>query len=730
VQANLLNRVIYLEVWYGEDTELKDKRRVNPDIIVSKNRNFNLYTFLAVLACFMLPYIVYFNSINAPFVFDDKAKIVENPDIKSLVDIGDKLIFSYKDKERTFMSNDPSRPVTYLSFALNYYFGKLQTQGYHIVNILFHCLNTMLVFFFTRKIVSLTYNIYTVIFPIIVALFFGLHPANVNTVAYIFSRSDLLATFFYLLSLLLFLKSIDARSKFYPLSLMCFVLALFSKQIAITLPLIILSFDYLFLSNYSYSQVFRKISYHLPYWVLALVFVLFRYFYFGSIGDLEAGRLIDWFPYFISQFYVILRYIQMLFVPGGYCFDHAIPPASSILELHIFLSIIILGGAIVFIAYKGYIIRSGLSKICIFSLIWFISVLFPTSSFFPTTNTLVENRMYLAEIGFWLGVISIYLSLFRVKVPHDSTLFRNNKLLLVLSINIPSNSRALYNLGLELYERKQFYSARKYYEKAIFFDPNHAKAYNNLGLLLYDLREYENAVTMFGKATEIDPSMGIAFFNLGTIFHQMKNYKKAEMCYMKSLEVKQKYIPAYYNLGKLYHDIGKLREATHYYFMAIHADPLNIKALSNLGNIYFENKDYEGADKYYKEVLKIDLNNVKAHYNRGLIYSALKNHQKSSQCYMKALQIDPRHIDSYNSLGNLFFEQSDYRTAEYYYLKAIEVNPNYLQAHNNLVLVYFNSGLYQKARAELDIALRLSPQNNFLYSNKDLMKILKSVKVK
>lgn len=107
-------------------------------------------TVLSILACILLPTIIYYNSLHAPFIFDDIGNIVANPDIKQLGNVTTRLIYRYNDV--LVRKNDPARPLTFLTFMLNYHFWGLDTFGYHLVNIIVHILTTILVFFLTMKV--------------------------------------------------------------------------------------------------------------------------------------------------------------------------------------------------------------------------------------------------------------------------------------------------------------------------------------------------------------------------------------------------------------------------------------------------------------------------------------------------------------------------------------------------------------------------------------------------
>ena len=238
------------------------KNKLKKETEQGKPRKPKIWIYLCLLG--VITFGVYYNSLNAPFIFDDIDKIVENSDIRSLNNIKTKLIYPYDKENKKVNRNDPSRPLTYLTFTLNYHFGQLNTFGYHLVNVLLHIFNTILIFFLTREILSYSYKKHQLIVPFIVAVYFGIHPINIDSVTYIFARAGVLATFFYIASLICFIKASQGKKNFYffPVSLLCFILSLASKQIAVTLPATILFVDYIFLSNFKISKIVERRYYH------------------------------------------------------------------------------------------------------------------------------------------------------------------------------------------------------------------------------------------------------------------------------------------------------------------------------------------------------------------------------------------------------------------------------------------------------------------------------------
>ena len=194
-------------------------------------------------------------------------------------------------------------------------------------------------------------------------------------------------------------------------------------------------------------------------------------------------------------------------------YTHAIPVSNSIFEFRVIASITTLCAGFIYIVKKVYSDRSGISKYLLFAVIWFLVTLSPTSTIFPTTSILVENRMYLSGFSFCIGVVLAYLTIFKVKIPSDFAFLTCKSILLASIVHIglfcfltwkrnaifgnpiilwedviskyPNNSRAIYNLGLLLDDQKEYEKAQQYYQKAIELDNKHAKAYNNLGRVFY-----------------------------------------------------------------------------------------------------------------------------------------------------------------------------------------------------------------------------------------------------
>ncbi|MBI2119021.1 MAG: tetratricopeptide repeat protein [Elusimicrobia bacterium] len=514
--------------------------------------------FIAVLICLFAPFLLYLNTLNHPFIFDDLANIVYNPDIKDLSSLKNRLIYQ---SSYGLGQNDPSRPFTYFTYTLNYFFGQMNPFGYHLVNVLIHMGNTVLIYFLTQILFFLFYKVRLFFVPLLVALVFACHPLQIEVVTYISGRADGLATFFYLFSIFFFLNLIFSQRKriFYFLSLISFVFSFWSKQIGVTLPLMILILEFfldsdgsspVFLSNEGnrsnsfWQKIGERNFYHLGFWLLLGIFLIFRYFYFGGLGDRITDPWERWtrLTYALTQPFVILNYSRLLLAPRGQSIDHFIEPAKSILEFRTFISILVLGsslGAVVYFFKKNW----QYSKMIFFGMIWFFLTLSPTSSFFPINDAMTERRLYLPSFGFILCGVSFCLMIFKVPIKENF----KDKSFLKLSICLV----VFIFAGLTLKRNRFYENPIVLWQEAVQLYPKNARAQYNLGNHTLRVGELDQASSYFENALQINPKLAEPHNNLGLIYLQKKELKKAEESFQKALLIKPGLMVARQNLEKL-----------------------------------------------------------------------------------------------------------------------------------------------------------------------------------
>lgn len=364
--------------------------------------------------------LVYSNTFHSTFHFDDVEQIVENSKIKDLGNLREIL--------------NGQRGVAVATFAVNYAIGGLNVFGYHLVNILIHIINGILVYFLIFLTLSLIKNPpfskggaggfdgWSSRIALYVALIFAVHPVQTQAVTYITQRMESLASLFYLLGLLLFISGARARSFFTTSLLYCGVLASYilgfkSKEIVITLPAILFLYDLYFISSGNVKGLLKRWPLYLSLFILLLYLAsktmvpadavnAIKGDAFSDVTNATAGFAVKEITpgqYLLTQFNVIMTYLRLLILPVEQNLDYDYAVSRSLFELRTLLSFIgvvsILSAAVyLFMRPVSWITRHG--RIISFFILWFFIILSPTSSFIPIQDVIFEHRVYLPSVGF------------------------------------------------------------------------------------------------------------------------------------------------------------------------------------------------------------------------------------------------------------------------------------------------------------------------------------------
>jgi hypothetical protein len=367
---------------------------------------------IAVALIAVLVLAAYSNSFHNSFHFDDDQAIAENPRIKQLT------------AENIWGFINGARAVVYLSLMLNYQLGALNPVGWHAFNIGVHILTSILVYFFILQTLSLPalkerYGPKARWLALFGALLFGVHPIQTEAVTYIISRSELLATFFYMAAFLFFIQFGKKAGFLSALGvLVSAYLAVASKEWAITLPALLFVYDFLFLSEGKLKPVLSRWYVYL-FSMLPWYLVLSRLNLFATGGAAGVGfnmitvSGITATSYLYTSLNVIWTYIRLLFLPINQNIDYNYPIAKTLFEFPTILSLL---GHLAVVAAGFWLYRTKKSLVIPFGIAWFYIGLSPVQSFVPVADIIFEHRLYMPSIGFFLAFVVVFDMLFsRVK---------------------------------------------------------------------------------------------------------------------------------------------------------------------------------------------------------------------------------------------------------------------------------------------------------------------------
>ena len=738
------------------------------------------------LACVVLLILsstgVYFNSLKGSFQFDD-VSLINNQWIEDLESFNQSVKFS----------SFENRPVLLWTYALNNSLGKNKEFGFHLLNLILHIGVTLLIFFSVLKTSSFYKSFYDTsnktsgtrnpndiwIFPFITALIFSLHPLNTDSISYISSRSSVLATFFYLFSLYLFLYLFSPKTKKFPLAnnliliplvATTMYLSLASKLIAATLPLLMSFWYFVFIFSRNNMESLWKRNW--AYLILILFFIAALFLLGDSwlyIPKDQGFQLYGQLPYLLIQIKVIVfYYLRLFFFPFNLSVDSGMPFTAVNEDPFIIFAILIVSG-IVMAAIKSrniwLLVGTG----------WFFITLAPTSSFIPLNDLAVEHRTYLPmtlgvcmAVGWgisrlclmWrLGFLSLIIIAFSL-----ATITRNSKWVSELSLwedvarKNPSSSRAHNNLGKAYYEKGDLTSASYHFEKSIAHIPKFVEdkfnlkntvkflsrkkgsansdnsnlrivaelvePHYNLASIYLDQGKLVLAEKEYLKTLSIRPRHSSAKIGLGTVYNRKGLYDKAIKFYRQAI-VDKKYqnskysLPiAHLNLGEVYGKKGEILLAIKEWEQAIQQDPSLLPAFFNLGTALMLQGKFDLAEKYLLKCLEMNNKHEPALFNLALVKQKQMNWQDSIKRFNNYMEVTGPRASALTQIGISYLSLKDWTKAQSFFEKSLSILPTEMNTVILLGDAFLAKGDVRRAEEKYRVALKLNKDS-------ELEKILK-----
>lgn len=580
---------------------------------VSKNRA--VFTSLLLIA--LATFLAYSNMFTAGLItWDDADFTVNNPDVQSF---NIKAFFS-----SFYLGNYP--PLTMVSFAIDSFLGNNNPSVYHFTNILLHAMNTILVFGLFTKIQN-NKNL-----ALFIALIFALHPMQVESVSWISERKNLICGFFYLLTLIQYVFYIKNPSqKNYLLVAVLTLLALFSKGMAVSLPIGLLAIDIWCKRNFSAKLLLEKV----PFFILSVIFGIIAIKAQSSVGFLKTDTHYAFYQKFLFSGEAYLQYILKLIFP--YKLSALYPYPVGITSLQIIGLVVLVASVVILVITfkrKNYLIAGGL--------LFFIgNILFVLQFVAFGAVLMADHYVYLACLGLFyplLHYLFAFLKQERVFIITSTILcalfggytFSRNSVW-KNEINFwgdivkkyPASHIAWNSLGAEYMLRGNYKKAHECIDKAIYLSPAFYKAHYNSGLLFATEKNYNAALRAFDQAIRINV-YSKAIIARGKVYYELKEYSKALADANYVIEKEPENSNAYFLIANCFNDLNELDKALTNYNKAIalkSTDPMLFfkraitfgkqqqfqKCLSDLETATNLLPDFAEA-YYWKGVAKVNLN--------------------------------------------------------------------------------------------------------------------------
>ena len=640
--------------------------------------------------------MIYANTLKNDFVFDDESVVQSNTSITSLSNIP--KFFTAEEGFHKVIGRY-FRPVVSTTYTIDYALWGLNPVGFHLTNILINLVCCLLLFALLKNLFG-KYN-YGIEAAFIGALLFASHTIHTEAVSWISGRTDSLATLFFFASFLFYIrekKTEDSAKvkfdKYIILSLLFYIFGLLSKEMVVTVPVIIFLYDFVFKGRSLKDILKNRILIYVWFISVTLIYLLVRYLVLKDVPERETYMYFygkDFLTAFLTMVKTIPLYFKLMIFPISllYHYNGVLPYSNSILDMDVILSLVF----ILFLLASAYYLFKKHSTVS-FAILFFLTSLIPVMNIIPSMNFMAERFLYISS--FSLAVIASYLLikfpqkkkiltiLFAVLICVYSVLtflrnkdWKDNDTLYSTAEGV-NGSVLLVNCGNIFANKKQFDEAAVRFKKALEINRNNVLGNHNLGLVFLIKGEIDSAKYYIKRGIEVDSLAPDGYFQLANIFQKEGNISEA----IKFLEKLQTIVPNYRDTKTL---LDNLKSMNNSGIEMPNISGNRIAELDQRSYKYYQEKKYELALKDLEELVKINPTGKGGYLNNiALCYAALNKNSEAEKTYLEAIKADGKNTTFLSGLADLYLKMGKKEKAIEYYGRIISLDPENSYSRNKL----------------------------------------------
>jgi tetratricopeptide (TPR) repeat protein len=613
-------------------------------------------------------------------------------------------------------------PVTWLSHMLDVTLFGMRSGPHHLVNVLFHSVNAVLLFAWLWRMTGARWR------SAMVAALFALHPLHVESVAWVAERKDMLSTFFGFLSLFCYAGYVRKRSPVadqesvasavpitgfrpgtldYVLAFLFFTLGLMSKPMLVTWPFLMLLLDYWPLKRFKpaipnaheswagtrLSTGWTLVREKMPFLVLSLASSAITVIAQAKRHAVMPLIMLSFNERLGNAFISYARYLGKTFWPVNLAVPYPYPerwPALAVISSSLLIVSLCIGTFQ--LRRRWPFLLAG----------WFLflGTLIPVIGLLQVgAQSMADRYTYVPLTGIFIVMVwGMGEALTRWHLPRTPTAVGAGLVLagcMVLTRNqlsywqdsetlfrhaialTKNNARACYDLGSYLETKGRVSEAMEYYQRAVQISPNYTKPLNNIGRILANEGRPDEAIKYYNRALQFDPNHLSTLINLGAVLADKHQFTEAMAMYEKVLRLDPNSVYAHFNLGVALEAEGRWEEAVGQYAEALRLQPDYWRAHNNLGHLLLLHGRPDEAVPHFLE----------------------------------SLRLNPKQPDAHFNLGNALAIQQKYEEAVMHFAECLKLSPNYAPAHKNLGMALARLGRREEAVSHLQEAIRLNPDD-------------------
>jgi tetratricopeptide (TPR) repeat protein len=692
---------------------------------LSRFSDLTLIAFLVVGAA--LPYL---NTLRNGFVSDDGMQVLDNPFIRNFhfwTKIFTTPVSSYVGVE----TPKYYRPLMNVGYLLCYQVFGPHPFGFHLVNVVLHAAVVGAVFIFTKRMFQ-NRNL-----ALMAAVLFAIHPIHTEAVAWIAAVPDLQLSLFYLLTFYLFLAVARPGGRFSYFAQLAmagsFVLTLFSKEQAVTLPLLATVYEHFYRADRAETKPAQKVLRYAVLWLLTVAYLLFRVRVLGALSSGWGNYGLTWYQAFVSAIGLVGQYLWKVLWPVDlrvFCPFH---PSAGLFDPAVVGGVVALAVCCALFFFLWHHARP-LS----FGLLWMLVPLAPVlnARWMPSV-VFAERYFYLPSVGFcWLlawgflrlwdrasarGAVwsralatafGILVALCSIRIVTRNCNWQDNFVLYANTLAAcPDASFIRRDLGAAYWQIGDVKSAEREFREVLKVEPQSSNTWSGLGLVYLKKQQYSEAIESFKKAVEFDPYNAEARLYLGVTYMDTRSLELAETELRTAVSLFPLNSNARNALGKLYLDEGRSAEAEEQFRQSVEIGP-NIMGYGRLGLIHWQRGDVRAAEQEWREALRLAPNDSSILNNLGLVCTDQGRYTEAVSYFRQAIGLKPDDPAPHLNLGIAYGKTGQNASAETEFRTALSLSPQQFEARNRLGMIYLDAGRLDEAKEQFRLSVKTRPNDS------------------
>ncbi len=662
-------------------------------------RNLAVCLFLVVATL-----AVYGQTARHDFVnFDDDHYVYANPHVRDGL-TGESLGWAF-----TAVWSSNWHPLTWLSHMLDCELFGLEAGYHHLVNVLLHILNSMLLYLVLRRMTGAIWR------SAMVAALFALHPLHVESVAWVSERKDVLSTLFFMLTLWAYGWYVErpGPARYVPVFL-CLALGLMAKPMLVTLPFVLLLLDYwplrrLRLAGWMGAEqsedrdseardgretsALQLVVEKIPLFVLVAASSVWTFIAQQSGGSTHLTHVVPFGQRAANALVSYVAYIGKMIWPSGLA---AFYPYRLLLPTALWV-----GAGAIIAAISVFIVRAGRKRgYLIMGWLWYLGILAPVIGLVQVgKQSMADRYTYVSLIGLFI-ILAWGVADLTARWQRRHAWLAGSASLVILGCMATSWIQAGYwRDGITLFER------------VLKVTENNAPAHNNLGRALEVKGKLDEAAEHYRKALRIIPDYALAHSNLGNVLAAQGELDEAVRHYQEAIRSNPQFALAHTELGIARARQGRIDEAVAFHREALRLAPENPNAHSRLGVALMEQGNMEQALMYCREAVRLNPESAGLRNNLGFLLARQGRDDEAIAQYHEALLLDPEYVRAHDNLGVVLARRGRLDEAIAQLRKALALDSDLPEAHRVLAIALGQKGNHREALKHYREAIRLRPDD-------------------